>query len=314
MSKTTTDQWTITEFEQDTHLLTWLEAFLIDRKAQGLSKGTIHFYKVKLKLFAEFCDAQVISRIPQITPNLLRAYLLHLEKSGHNQGGRHACYRAVKTFLYWWEDEVEPEGWKNPIRKVKAPKLVNKPIDAIPMDDIRALLDTCDRNFTGVRDKAIILTLLDTGARAQELLDMSVSDVNSVRGEVNIRQGKGGKYRTVFLGKTSRKALRKYLHRRNTNIESLWITVNSEPLSYWGLRQIMRRRAKISGVPSPGIHDFRRAFALECLRNGMDVYSLQKLMGHADLQVLRRYLAQTKEDIADAHRRGSPVDNSGLKN
>jgi hypothetical protein len=44
----------------------------------------------------------------------------------------------------------------------------------------------------------------------------------------------------------------------------------------------------------------------------MDVYSLQKLMGHADLQVLRRYLAQTTEDIQHAHQLGSPVDHAGL--
>ena len=73
-----------------------------------------------------------------------------------------------------------------------------------------------------------------------------------------------------------------------------------------------RRRATKAQVPTPGLHDFRRAFALECLRNGMEVYSLQKLMGHADLQVLRRYLAQTTEDIAASHRVGSPVDNSQL--
>ena len=48
------------------------------------------------------------------------------------------------------------------------------------------------------------------------------------------------------------------------------------------------------------------------LQPGVDVFSLQKLMGHADLQVLRRYLAQTTEDIAQAHRIGSPVDNNRL--
>lgn len=61
------------------------------------------------------------------------------------------------------------------------------------------------------------------------------------------------------------------------------------------------------------LHHFRRAFALECLRNGMAVYSLQKLMGHADLQVLRRYLAQTTEDILQAHQVGSPVDNAAFR-
>jgi site-specific recombinase XerD len=73
----------------------------------------------------------------------------------------------------------------------------------------------------------------------------------------------------------------------------------------------MRRRAELVGLKSiPTPHDIRRAFALIMLRNGVDIFALQKLMGHSDLQVLRCYLAQTDEDIHTAHMRGSPVDNN----
>jgi site-specific recombinase XerD len=75
---------------------------------------------------------------------------------------------------------------------------------------------------------------------------------------------------------------------------------------------VLIRHAKLAGVDIPSPHDFRRAFAINMLRAGVDVFSLQKLMGHADLQVLRRYLAQTTDDIAKAHRIGSPVDNNKL--
>jgi len=66
--------------------------------------------------------------------------------------------------------------------------------------------------------------------------------------------------------------------------------------------------AGLKDIPTP--HDFRRAFALIMLRNGVDIFALQKLMGHSDLQVLRRYLAQTDQDIQTAHMRGSPVDSN----
>jgi site-specific recombinase XerD len=72
------------------------------------------------------------------------------------------------------------------------------------------------------------------------------------------------------------------------------------------------RRANQAAIKAPTLHSFRRAFASNMLRAGVDVFSLQKLMGHADLQVLRRYLAQTTDDIAQAHRIGSPVDNNRL--
>jgi len=76
------------------------------------------------------------------------------------------------------------------------------------------------------------------------------------------------------------------------------------------LYAILTRRAKLADVKAPSLHSFRRAFAINMLREGVDVFSLQKLMGHADLQVLRQYLTQTTEDIAQAHRLGSPVDNN----
>jgi site-specific recombinase XerD len=313
MVSTKKDQWAITDFSQETHLLTWVEAFLMDRKSQGVAAGTLYFYQKKLALFTAFCESKLITEIIQITPNDLREYMQMLEDKGHNPGGRHACYRAVKTFLYWWADEVESEGWKNPIQKGKPPRLSIEPLDPVGMDTIKALLNTCKRSaFYDLRDKAIILALMDTGARASELIAMNLEDVE-ISGAVLIRKGKGGKPRSVFFGKKTRKALRAYLRKRTDENIALWVTNAGERLTYWGLRQIMRRRAERAGIEEPGLHSFRRFFALECLRSGkMSIYELQHLMGHADLQVLRRYLAITEQDTEQAHRRAGSVDNANL--
>lgn len=136
--------------------------------------------------------------------------------------------------------------------------------------------------------------------------------ISSLKQLLDTCEGKGGKPRTVFLSKKTRSALRAYLRFRKDENDSLWVTIHGSRLGYGGLREIMKRRESLAGIKPPRLHDFRRAFALECLQNGMDVYSLQKLMGHSDLQVLQRYLAQTTEDISRAHRIGSPVDNSRL--
>jgi integrase/recombinase XerD len=73
---------------------------------------------------------------------------------------------------------------------------------------------------------------------------------------------------------------------------------------------VVRRRALKAGLDKePSLHSFRRAFAIGALRGGVDLMSLQRLLGHADLSVIRRYLAQTEDDLQAAHRKGSPVDN-----
>lgn len=314
MFNTTETQGIVTNSLIDDYLLTWFEAFLIDRKVRGLADGSLRFYRIKLKLFSDFCETRVVTQISQITPTLLRQYLLYLEETRHNQGGRHAAYHTSRAFLYWYEDEVEPDGWKNPIRKVEAPKVPIQPIDPVPLDTVFRMVKVCEhRTFTGDRDAAILLCLLDTGVRAGEFLAIDLKDINQAYGDILIRQGKGSKPRTVYIGKRSNRALRRYLKQRYDNCQALWVThprYGSERLEYDGLRGIITRRASAAGVIEPALHDFRRAFCLAMLREGTDIFTLAKLMGHESTAVLQRYLKQTNQDTEQAHRRAGPVDNA----
>ena len=314
MQETIQRQGTLVNSAVDEYLLTWLEAFLIGRKAMGVSDGTLYFYRKKLGKFSQYCEAQAVTQIPQITPLFIREYLLWLEDNGHNPGGRHCHFRAIRTFLYFYEDEAEPENWKNPIKKVSAPKVPKEPLEPVTWAAVEMLVKTCKRStFTGDRDAAILLVLLDTGLRASELLDVNLEDVNQVRGDILVRSGKGGKPRTVFMGKKTRQAVRRYLKHRTDTHPALWVThphYGSERLKYWGLRSMLVRRAGIANIEPPTPHDFRRAFALSMLRQGVDLYTIAKLMGHEGIEVLKRYLKQTTQDTREAHRRAGVVDNA----
>lgn len=181
------------------------------------------------------------------------------------------------------------------------------------METVKALTDVCEKTaFHGSKGKVIFLCLLGTGARAQELLDFNLDEVNLVNGEILIRHGKGGKPRTVFIGRKNRKAVRRYVRIRTDTSNLLWVTREGERLSYSGLRGIVKRRSKQARVENPSLHEFRRAFALNMLRAGADIFCIQRLMGHADIGILRRYLDQTTEDIAKAHQHAGPVDNAGF--
>ena len=303
MPEKTLTQRLITVANQNDYLEIWIEKFLIDRKIEGFTSGTLYFYKQKLALLVKFCEGQAITSIRQIDADTIRNLLQWLEETGHNPGGRHCVYRVTKTFIRWWSNETEPENWKDPFKRVKAPKLATVPLEPVSIETVKALITTCKTNeFIGARDKAIFLFLIDTGIRASELLSIGVLDIDLILGVAVIRKGKGQKSRSVFFGKSTRRALRAYLKLRNDNNPALWISDEKELLTYWGLREIIRRRAIRAKVEAPKLHAFRRAFALGMLRNGVDIYTLQKLMGHADLQVLRTYLAQTDNDLAESHR------------
>jgi len=232
MSKIQKDQRTVYPVVDETYLYTWLEAFLVDRKAAGLAEGTIEFYRLKLGKFAKFCDSLAISEVTQLTPSAIRSYLLLLQEKGHNAGGLHAFFWVVKNFLRWWENEIEPDGWKNPITKVKAPKVSIRLIEPVDIETIKAMISTCKTSsFYGARDKTIILTLMDTGLRAGELLAINLDGVE-INGVVLVRKGKGGKPRTVFFERKTRQSIRSYLRKRKDKNLAMWVNMRGDRLTY----------------------------------------------------------------------------------
>ena len=266
METSTVKQWIKNPLCLDTYLITWIEAFLFDRKAQNVTKGTLYFYRAHLNLFIKFCETQLITKIDQIEPGSIRQYLIWLENGGHNPGGINACYRALRAFLFWWENEVEPEGWKNPICKVKEPKVGLDPREPVHFETVKALIDTCPKdNFNGIRDKAIFMCLLDTGVRANEFLNINRADINPYTGENLIRSEKGKKPRTLFIIQKTRKVIRQYLKLRITYSPALWVTDDqAERLTYWGLKSMVVPRSRLAGVKTRELHAFRRQFAISC--------------------------------------------------
>jgi len=291
-------------------LTTDIRDFLIDRRARGLSPRTVAWYEEKLTIVGDHLANLGIDQVSAILPSHVRALLLELGET-HNPGGVHGFYRALKAFLNWWEAEYEPRDWSNPMRKVVAPRVDLPPLDPVSLEGLRAMLATCDsKTFYGSRDRALLLFLLDSGCRRAEVQALSIGDVDLTTGSVLIVRGKGGKSRTTFIGAKTRRALTKYLRLRPEahDRDPLWGTQAGHRIAYAGLREIVRRRARLAGVDEPSLHSFRRGFAICALRSGCDLITLQRMLGHTSLAVLGRYLQQVDEDLQQAHQKAGPVD------
>src|SRR5690349_135455 len=222
------------------YILVWVEAFLKERKAQNLTKGTIKYYRTNLKTFTDFLEGQEIKFISQITASTVRDFLLILEERGHNPGGVHGHFRAVKAFLKWYWEEEEPD-YPNPVNKIKAPRVPQESIQGVTREEFDALLSECGNDFLGERDRAILKVLYDTGVRADELCNIRLDDLNLVDNSIFILQGKGRKPRMVFFGKSTKKQIRKYISFRGVEGSYLFITRSMDKLDYPALRQIVRR-------------------------------------------------------------------------
>ena len=126
--------------------------------------------------------------------------------------------------------------------------------------------------------------------------------------------GKGSKERQIPISGTTGQALWRYLTQRpqSTLGDPLFCTNQGRRFSVYRLGDIIQNIASRASVPNATCHRFRHTFAINFLRNGGDVYSLQRILGHATLQMCKRYLAIAQVDIDKAHRQASPVSNWGL--
>jgi integrase/recombinase XerD len=282
-----------------------VKSFFLDRAAKRLAKTTIAWYEQYIAALVDWLKEAGITDPAQVTANHIRAYLVDVQGRDLSATSIHHHASAARAFFnFCAEDELIPVS---PMRKVAMPRLPKEILPAFAESDIRALLGACDNP----RDNAIILCLLDTGCRLEEFISLTIGNVDIATGTVTIKGGKGGKDRVVFLGKDSRRALRRSLAtRRDTKPTSpLWtIEGGTSALTRHGFQKLLWRLGQRAGVENCHAHTFRRSFALWSLKSGMDIYSLQRIMGHSSLEMLKRYLALSDEDLQHAHAQHGAVD------
>ena len=256
--------------------------------------------------FLTWCESQEIKHVTQVTPDDLRFYF-NMLRENHSEGGVHSFYRVIHAFFSWWEAEYEPDDWRNPFRKAKMPKPKIEPLDPVSNQTVEILVSTCvSHNFFDIRDKAILLVLFDTGVRANELIMLDRSDLGDHT--LHVRFGKGRQKRYVHFGQMVKRVIAEYLRLYPSDEPSLFFNDYGDRFSYHGLRNIVERRSAIAGIESPTLHSFRRAFAINALLSGWDIYRLRDAMGHNDLKTLERYLKTVESMREDLGRMTSPAD------
>ncbi len=282
-----------------------LDIFLLDCEARRLTAGTLQFYRSKLRIFLSWCDEEGVGQMENLTSHHIRRFLVSIQHQGLSSQYQHNLARAIRAFLnFCVRDELLETS---PFDRVQMPRVEKKILHAFSVHDIQRILRSC----TSDRDRAICLFLLDSGLRASELIALVINDMNADTGEVSVRAGKGQKQRTCYVGVKTRKQLKRYLASRPEAVDQapLFASENTgDHLTVDGLVQIMARLQRRSGVEHCTCHTFRRTFALTCLRNGMNIYILARLMGHSDIVVLRKYLDLVEADLQKAHKEFGAVD------
>lgn len=285
-----------------------LDHFMLDAQAKRLAASTLIYYRARLTLFFGWCEGQQLSRVADVTTQDLRRFFVYLQEQGYSSHYQHGIARAVRRFFNFCTEEGIID--QSPMQRVPMPKVDKKVLPALTSQEVTRVLGKCYSE----RDKAIVLLLLDSGLRVSEMTALNTDDIDMTTGVVTVRKGKGGKGRVTQIGARTRKQLSRYYLDRNQGPPKkgksgpVFFSQRGRRLKLDAVVKFMTRLSERSGVHVTA-HKLRRTFAINCLRNGMSEHVLAKLMGHADLAVLKQYLDFTGDDLRSAHDDAGPVDN-----
>jgi site-specific recombinase XerD len=261
------------------------------------SSCTTKRYKDILYFFARQMN---ITSIEEVDEKKVKEFILYGRTERAWEIQTHiSYYNTLKVFLRWCVKEGYLE--KDPLVNVVCPKPDKKLPQRLSAKQANLLLDTVNNypykwNFLRVRNYAILATLIYTGLRKEELLNLKYSDVDVDQLTIFVRLGKGRKDRIIPMTYNLAEALGNYLierRRLNRTCQEFFVSrVNNIGFDYCSLRRLITQMRKATNLKFTA-HSLRHTFATLMVEGGCDIYSLSKMMGHSDIKTTTLYLSAT---------------------
>lgn len=198
--------------------------------------------------------------------------------------------RSFIKFLYSKNlIDIRPEA-------IEIPRTVEVEANFLDEEEQFALI----KSARNLRDKALIMTILSSGLRASEILNLKEDDL--YRRSLIVSRGKGGKPRVTFIDPLTEKSIREYHYKRE--VDSVFVFTNSfgKPLSRQYLSRMISETALRAGIKKRvSAHTLRHSFATNMLRKGARIEDVQPLMGHSNISTTRLYMHFTNEYLRERY-------------
>lgn len=316
-----------------------IDEFMVYCQSKQLRPKTMQSYEQALRLFARWCEEERhIEAVDKVKEADIRHYLKDVQQRGKytvyvsdkkkqtNCPERRRDYRQtvslgtinnyirnLKVFFNWLDESFVVQ--KNPMKNVKQYKNKHKPKEFLSDESFRKLITSLDKSyFSEHRDFAMIVLLFDTGMRVGECSRLLISDLDLYGHKIFLREEetKGRKDRVVYFSPKTERVLRRWLQYKDRYLETEYVFPSrrdGSPVAVTGFESNFTRYLNRFGIKekvSP--HCLRNNFAKRCLMNGMDIYTLSKILGHSSVTVTEEaYLDLTDEDFCMRYQSFSPM-------
>jgi integrase len=284
----------------------WQDAWLgfeLDMLARGRSPKTISSRHSTIMILARRMTAQ--STDPAgVTKALMQRYMV-AELAGRRHSGALTVYNDLRQFWSWYAEEYEAAS---PMTGIPRPKGSEAPVKVLTPDQIKAILGACSgRSWEDIRNRAMVLLLLETGLRRSELLALTPGDIDVKDRRAVVQRGKGGRARVAVFGPDTAQALHRWLRKRGDGPGALFLGRRGADLTSSGLGQFIVRLSAKAGVPGLHCHQFRHSWTHYLLDDGTAEGDVCQLAGWTTRKQLGRYGASMAQQRAIAAGLAHPV-------
>ena len=259
-----------------------------------ISYNTEISYQRDLNKAAEYFAGQKVGDLTKVTATNLNSYLLYLEKSRMSPATVSRNIASLHSFFQYLVQEKRIET--DPSAGLKPPKVEKKAPEILTEEEAERLLQQPNvKTDKGLRDRAMLYLLYTTGIRVSELVHLKAADVNLKKGYITCSEN--GRTRVIPLLPQTRKALEEYMTAarkrllRGQESEFLFSNCSGTPMSRQGFWKVLKGYAADAGIEKDITpHTMRHSFAAHKLKQGTDLRSVQKMLGHADISTTQVYM------------------------
>lgn len=272
------------------------DKFVFQCQCRKLSPRTVKNYTKQIDYLLRFLeDEKTVTHIEDVETRQIKEFLLTMTKAGRTANYVNDLLKAYKVFFrYAFEEDYTRELLTKKIQNVKKPKVVIRTFTEQELKKLSNYYQGYD--YLTIRNKVIILLLIDTGIRLSELTELTEEQIKY---DYIIIRGKGAKERVVPKSPLLSKWLIKYLAVRKSYFAyrvipaNVFLSKNGKPLTNTMIDRIVKDAGKACGVSADvrvSAHTFRHTYAQFQLKAGLDLYSLSRLLGHESIAITQTYL------------------------